>query len=681
MRSAKRVLLIGWDAADWKIINPLLDAGLMPALNAFVDSGVMGNIATLQPILSPMLWNSIATGKRPYKHGIYGFVELKPDGTGIRPVMSTSRTSKTIWNILSQNGLKSQVFGWFASHPAEPINGITVSNFYNQSPRDMTGDWSMPANCVHPRRLEETFKELRVHPTEIEGCHLLPFIPRAAEIDQQQKEGRWVLNRLARILSECATVHAAATWSMENEPWDLCAIYYSTIDRICHDFMLYHPPRYQQIDDRWFELLRDVVNGIYRFHDTMLNRLVQLAGPDTLVIIMSDHGFHSDHLRPRMARGAATGPVVWHRPHGMLAMRGPGVKPDERLYGASILDVAPTILTVLGLPVGQDMDGRVLVDAFVEAPAISSIKTWEEVSGDAGLHPPETAAPDPAAAEQALQQLVELGYVQPLSDEEKKNIALVRRECRFNLALSLTDGSLFSEALPIFQELHREEPDNRSTLQLAKTHIHLRQFAEARRLLEPMVAQTESNNSGGTDTAGNGNAYTLVSNIHLLMGVVEFEDGKIDKALSHLRRAEEADATTPTLYIQLGNLYLKRRRWTEAERAFEKALSIDGDNSRACHGLSVSLLRQNRPVEAVELSLRAVGLQHFFPAAHFQLGLILARLRWIERAAQAFETGLTMWPGALVAHRYLARLYTRLGLDAKAKIHRAAGTRRVSATA
>ena len=96
-----------------------------------------------------------------------------------------------------------------------------------------------------------------------------------------------------------------------------------------------------------------------------------------------------------------------------------------------------------------------------------------------------------------------------------------------------------------------------------------------------------------------------------------------------------------------------------------------GDNARACHGLSVSLLRQNRPVEAVELSLRAVGLQHYFPAAHFQLGLILARLRWIERAAQAFETGLTMWPGALVAHRYLARLYTRLGLDAKAKIHRA----------
>src|SRR5437868_15420995 len=136
-RLAKRVLLIGWDAADWKIINPLLDAGLMPTLNAFVNGGVMGNLATLQPILSPMLWNSIATGKRAHKHGIHGFVELKPDGTGIRPVMSTSRKVKAIWNILTQAGLKAQVFSWFASHPAEPIHGVCVSNLFSQMPGNL----------------------------------------------------------------------------------------------------------------------------------------------------------------------------------------------------------------------------------------------------------------------------------------------------------------------------------------------------------------------------------------------------------------------------------------------------------------------------------------------------------------------------------------------------------------
>mgnify|MGYP001333022098 CR=1 FL=1 len=73
--SSKRVLLIGWDAADWKVINPLLERGELPALQRFMDEGAWGNLATLHPILSPMLWTSIATGKRPQKHGIHGFIE------------------------------------------------------------------------------------------------------------------------------------------------------------------------------------------------------------------------------------------------------------------------------------------------------------------------------------------------------------------------------------------------------------------------------------------------------------------------------------------------------------------------------------------------------------------------------------------------------------------------------
>ena len=108
---AKKVLLIGWDAADWKIANPLLDAGLMPTLDGMISEGVMGNIATLQPILSPMLWNSIATGKRPHKHGIHGFMEPDPHSGGIRPVSSTSRKVKALWNILTQRGYKTHVLG------------------------------------------------------------------------------------------------------------------------------------------------------------------------------------------------------------------------------------------------------------------------------------------------------------------------------------------------------------------------------------------------------------------------------------------------------------------------------------------------------------------------------------------------------------------------------------------
>ena len=111
MMKKNKLLVIGWDAADWKSINPLIDRGLMPNLEKLINEGVMGNIATLDPPLSPMLWTSIATGKRPFKHGILGFTEPKTDGSGVQPVLNTSRKCKAIWNILNQEGYRSHVVG------------------------------------------------------------------------------------------------------------------------------------------------------------------------------------------------------------------------------------------------------------------------------------------------------------------------------------------------------------------------------------------------------------------------------------------------------------------------------------------------------------------------------------------------------------------------------------------
>ena len=112
-RSTK-VLLIGWDAADWQHVHPLLEAGKLPTLEGMINDGVMGNLGTLKPVLSPMLWNTVATGKLPDKHGIHGFVEPDPIHGGVRPCASTSRKTKAIWNILTQQGMRSNVVGWWA---------------------------------------------------------------------------------------------------------------------------------------------------------------------------------------------------------------------------------------------------------------------------------------------------------------------------------------------------------------------------------------------------------------------------------------------------------------------------------------------------------------------------------------------------------------------------------------
>ena len=127
-RPAQRLLILGWDAADWQVIDPLLARGQMPNLAALIARGTRADLRTLEPKLSPILWSTIATGKTADKHGIHNFVEPNPSGEGIRVASSTTRKTRALWNMLTQRGLRVHAVGWYASHPAEPIGGTCVSN-------------------------------------------------------------------------------------------------------------------------------------------------------------------------------------------------------------------------------------------------------------------------------------------------------------------------------------------------------------------------------------------------------------------------------------------------------------------------------------------------------------------------------------------------------------------------
>jgi hypothetical protein len=188
----------------------------------------MGNLATLQPILSPMLWNSVATGKFADKHGIHGFIEPDPVNGGARPYTSSSRKCKALWNILSQSGLKSNIIGWWASHPAEPINGPVVTNAFGGIRFEPNKGWIVPKGAIHPQDRGAELARFKVFPNELTEAHILLFIPGAAKIDQK-KDKR--LTSFAKILSDNASVHAVATALMESEPWDFTAVYYDGIDQ------------------------------------------------------------------------------------------------------------------------------------------------------------------------------------------------------------------------------------------------------------------------------------------------------------------------------------------------------------------------------------------------------------------------------------------------------------------
>ena len=465
-----RLLLVGWDAADWKVIDPLMSKGEMPNLSRLVSEGVRGNLATMYPPLSPMLWTSIATGKRPSKHGIHGFIEPTQDGLGVRPITNLGRKTKAFWNILNQTGKRSIVVGWWPSHPAEPIRGSMVSNHF-QPPTGADPDGPMMAGTVHPESWASRLAQMRVHGTHVTGDILRMFAPGWSGIDQEKDKS---VHDLAGLIAETMSIHCAATELLANEPWDLAAIYFAGIDHFSHRFMRYHagkripkpgtePATGHATDPAIFT---GIVANAYRYHDAMLGRLLQIAGSDCPVLVLSDHGFHSDRLLPDYIPAEAAGPAVEHREFGICCLRAPGVLQGERVYGGSVLDIAPTVLHLFGLPAGADMDGKTLINAFKDHTLPPPIPSWDDVPGEDGRHDPSRQY-DSAESAESLKQLVDLGYIAPPGDDVRENVDSCMMENRYNLARSHMDGGRPDLALSLFRDLLAVDPEQ------GRFHQHL----------------------------------------------------------------------------------------------------------------------------------------------------------------------------------------------------------------
>ncbi len=674
---AKKVLLIGWDAADWKVIYPLIQQGKMPTLAKFISEGVHGKIKTLDPPLSPMLWTSMATGYRADKHGITGFVEPLADNSGIRPVTSTSRKVKAIWNILHQNELKSNIVGWWPSNPAEPINGVMVSNLFQQANKPLGEEWDMPDGTIHPKEMVDILKELRVHPSEMTGAHITPFIPNIKDIDTK-KDKRPV--SVAKILAHAASIHAASTYLQRETEWDFMAVYHDAVDHFSHLSMKFHPPHRKGIPKKLYENYKDVVNAGYMFHDMMLDRTLQMVDDDTIVMIVSDHGFHSDHLRPKYLIKEPAAPAQEHSPYGIICMRGPGIKKGEMIHGASVLDVTPTLLTLFGLPVGENMEGKPLIQAFDKPIKVDTIKDWEKVEGECGMHPSDLQE-DPWAAQEAMQQLIELGYIEAPDENISARINSTKQESKYYVARNLIDGNKTDKAIELLEELVEDNPrEIRYGQRLAQCYLQKRKYAKCKDLIErlkDLQVIIEEEEAKLTEEEKKKKNRSLMKEIEL-PNYIDFVEGQL---LMHLNRPKKAMACfekvlkkTPNsldLYLNMGKVCMLRHKWEDAQEAFIKALSIDDTNSIAHHGLGLSFLRQNNYEQALDELFLAIDTNYYFPNAHYHIGEALVKTGNIKEAAQAFEVAVSMIPGMTKAHKWLVDLYeNELNAPDKAKSHK-----------
>ncbi len=647
---SKKVLLIGWDSADWKIINDLLAEGGMDGIRSLMDGGTYGNLATLEPQLSPMLWTSIATGKMAYHHGVEGFTEVDPVSGNIVPVSAATRKCKTLWEMLGEKGLRSHIVSWFATQGEQDLDGKMVSNMFAHlkgvAPDTDPEDFPPPMPGTYwPEDLADTMNELRVSPHEIDEEILQPFLPKGHKIDQSRDKR---LNPLREHLAEAYSVHSAATHLMDTDPdWDFMAIYYRAIDEISHHFMHYHPPKMEGIPEEDFEIYQHVVKSTYRAHDMMLQTLLQKAGPDTTVILVSDHGFHSDHLRPEFTPRVPAGITVWHRNQGVLLAKDPASPPAT---------ISTAHACSISLPPSSTTS------------ASPSARTWKAASSPScfprktlwiPFPPGKTRAPpgkrrgslSTEESEALLEQFVALGYIDEISEDPTEAAESTNRENKWSLARAYLYTGKHEEALPLLEDCFTAVPERTDFAQsLARTQLALGLADEAEETLAICL-----------ETFGNSTAAQI------LQAQIAYQKKDFEDALSHIEKARaQSPRAVPVLELSC-RAYAITGKWPEARETADLLLTIDPTSIQAHNTLTRCHLHDGNLQTAVDTALSAIGLQFASPRAHQLLGLALTRLGQWQEAEKALSNANLLAPEDTTTLTALKSVHNTLGNPAKAQ--------------
>lgn len=262
VRTAQRVLIVGWDAATFDLIKPWMKAGYMPHTKRLLTEGAHRVLNSTIPTLSPVAWTSLITGKNPGRHGTFDFVKRRPGTYELQSVRNHLLSLGTLFHWVNQAGKRVGVINVPFTYPPEPIDGFMVSG--------MSGalEWEF----TYPPELRQ---ELLA-----QGYLIDNPIPYQDGNDQNYLEAALATTRKRAEVTQRL---------LQTKEWDLFMVVFMNIDQLL-SFLWHHmDPTHPRHDPALAHLSRGILE-LHQYLDTVLGQMIDLAGEDTTVIVASDHG-------------------------------------------------------------------------------------------------------------------------------------------------------------------------------------------------------------------------------------------------------------------------------------------------------------------------------------------------------------------------------------------------------
>ncbi len=373
-----RVVILGFDGASWATIDPLLKSGKLPFLKQLKEECAWANFKTFKPAKSNVVWTSIASGKSMLKHGILDFVYLKKKGIKV-PFLKSNRLTPMIWQILDLYKKRSIVLNWWVSHPPDKINGIMVSDHFRKITTVRPQFLHEYRSSVHPEDYFDTLKKFgelnRKYIQVLKRTGIPEYISMYYQVHPRGNHREVpVLSLFPRLLKYDATIESVSDYLYTHEPFNFFATYFRFPDIIQH-FVIelmeedlkdrlkivdFQSPEAKIFVQETTKKIAHLLEPAYTYMEKIIKKYISKPGHEnTYFFIMSDHGFS---LIPEGYNHYHL-PESFDPPDGFLLIKGPAVRKGE-IKNVSIYDIVPTILNLYDLPVGKEMDGRVLREVF-----------------------------------------------------------------------------------------------------------------------------------------------------------------------------------------------------------------------------------------------------------------------------------------------------------------------------
>jgi hypothetical protein len=403
-RAVRRVVVVGVDGLSPADLRPDPASDTVGAFARLAQRGAAGPLATLRPTEGPPIWTTLVTGRLPRDHGVvsgYSYRlrgsasewRLLPKGALVsrleqaglvsrRPVGSTSRRTRALWNVLDAFSLESGVVRVFGTHPPETVRGFVVSPYFHA----LRGDPARAAGAVHPAELIPEITARAVGPRDLDPSLLADLAdPRSPKGAPPLVDPALAALAATALAPDLTYARAAEVLRRAYAP-ALLVLAFHGYDAAGHAFYRHaHPEAFGDVGEEEARRYGRVLPRYAALLERWVAEIERDLSPDDVLVVVSGHGLAPTPLWRRLV-GALTGASVDAATHagapdGILLLAGAGIRPGSRPAGATVLDVAPTLLYLMGLPVARDMEGRVLTEIlepdFAREHPVTFIPSYE----------------------------------------------------------------------------------------------------------------------------------------------------------------------------------------------------------------------------------------------------------------------------------------------------------------